>query len=307
MIYTKTTYQDLIDETKIIDKQISSLGLTDKNKKCRFFTYLNIIDATHKAVETGQLSQYLTIHNQKGEIIHAIRQLSELNYIFRLLLPISSYMNAQDKQFMFSRMSQILSGPVFIREENARNSSARNYQFELLIAAEMVDKGYTHVRLKNHPDVLVNAYGRLYPIECKRVVGDSDRSVIHAIDEAIDQLNDYPTPNSIGGIIALDFSRLYEWPNNILEGRSLKSANDFTQNILENNLKALSIRAQSIVKANREKKLLGMIGGISAGYVIPSTNQFGWIHEMALYAYTAENPVGTKIFMRDFTKLRKSL
>ena len=304
MRYTVNSYFEVLEKAETLMAQVQSLSSPLTLRSGRYKSYFNTVRQVDDAIKNDGIDEYLLKNNQKGEVFFALKQLSEMSMIFEHLLPLLSTLHGDNRNNLLERFSLILDGPTYPSEETKENNKARNYQFELLVAARFKQSGYSDIGFFRNPDVLVHSNGRPYPIECKRIFGNSESSILKRVKEAVGQLNDHPIKDSIGGVIALDMSRKYEGSSNVLESRSLQSAEDFIMSQLEQDMLMIQRRSQAVQRATASRKLVAMFTNLSGVYVIPSTKQFGWVHELAVTIFNKEYPDGAAIFMDDLKKLQ---
>jgi len=155
---------------------------------------------------------------------HLAEGLSDLEYFFPLteaaefgdVLP---YLQTLDPSVLRKKIEVILRGPVLPSDEDLASNQARNFLFELTLAARLWRAGF-HPRLGEHPDLICTVGGRELLFECKRPL--SPKKVKKRINEAGDQLRADLRIAAPGarGIIAVSVSKvlnpgdkLYVGPN----------------------------------------------------------------------------------------------
>lgn len=137
---------------------------------------------------------------------------------------LSSY---SDHKSLRERLHMLISGPEFGADENASSSNnrARNYSYELLMAARAAASGY-EVDLSHIADVVLRKGEKTIYIECKRpqTAGKVNRNVKAALEQLSRRMNDDPKPESARAVMALAIDKAIPVAHKLLHTRNEHTA-----------------------------------------------------------------------------------
>lgn len=125
------------------------------------------------------------------------------------------------------KLKDLLAGPDFISEEipGSANVNARNIQFELEMAANLIISGFY---VNNFEDIIFEAFGHRVAVQCKRPL--SRKQVRNNIEKAYSQLNEnnllHESLNK--GFIAISVEKLFNLDEDII---ILQNINDLQEHL----------------------------------------------------------------------------
>ncbi len=299
---TKTTYKELLKRASICSVRLDELSIWPKNKFGRFQFYQRLVGQLDAALEKGNISDFLQVNNQHGDCGFALKQMHELVTIFENVLNLLEIQKKTGEDNTIQKLKFVLSGPNFPREETDKNSAARNYQHELLLASRLFDSGYKDIEFQDNPDILVIVNGRRYGIECKRIIGSSEKTIINSVNTAVEQLEKVKE-NYFAGIVSIDLSVLYEQGSNFLESGTATTADNFVQSELFEQSQFVRQNSSKLIKSASNGLIVSLFASISCVYVLKPTAEMGWVNEVSVCVLDKENVCRAPIFTKDFAKL----
>lgn len=297
------TYRQLVDKSIQVERQLFDKKILHKPILGRYKHYQKTISLLRDHWEAKTMDRFWKDYDQ-GDMGFALKELHELTDIFEQLVYIYDDLSEDSKHFIKEKLPIILSGPNYTVDETPQNSSARNYQFELRLAAKIIAANYKNIAFAEHPDLLVIVDNRPYAFECKRVLGDPESKIPSNIETAIKQLEDNQT-DKFGGIVAVDLSTQYEKGENWLSSSNRSSANKFALDELERVAWVIHNRMYKVKQAAKRGYLVGLILNLSTVYVLSENNEMGWIQETGILVLNKENPSKSPQFMTDFEDLQR--
>lgn len=297
------TYKELLTKSTNAVTKLQGLNVLPKDITGRYKYYHDLIRKLDYAYSNNEMMEFLK-NNNYGETGFALKELSELAYIFEHIFRAYSFMDTTSRDLLVEKTKVILRGPAFTAQETPNNSVARNYQFELRVLAKLVETGYKDIKLRENPDIKVTIDKRAYDFECKRILSASDKALIYNANTAINQLRDN-MGNSHVGIVALDVSPKYEDGKNWLNSPSRQKADSYVLDQLEKKAFTLYGRLQKIQEAGRKNNVIAILLNISSVYKLKN-NELGWINELGILVLDKENPNSAKMFLSDFDSLKNS-
>lgn len=155
----------------------------------RFQLLRSAVDKAHNRIGTFPSSKVLA---------EATRSIFELYLICRCLNPDGRPLG----NTLQSTIRKILEGPQLPRDENERNSAARNFQFELFVGAWLTAGGLD-VRMAE-PDLQMTFLGRPVGVAAKRV--SSQRQLLPRVKDAIEQIE----ASGLDGLVAISVDPLID-------------------------------------------------------------------------------------------------
>lgn len=301
-----TSYDDLIRKAVSFNEKLENLSIWPRGKEGRFQVYIKTVTKLNETLKEGKVSDFLSKHNKNGHIGFILKQLYEFTSILNPIFPILNQFSESETKEIRDRLKTSLSGSIFPKDENTRNNGPRNNQFELLLLSRLLNSGYQNVKMLKNPDILVNNYGRSYSIECKRVIGQTNRALVNTINVAIKQIDNNWNSSFFGGVVALDLSTKYEQGNNFLESGSHDSVHNFVQSQLKKDFNFINSNCPKLLESAKCNKILGVLLNISCVYVLRNNLEMGWVNEIAVGTFNKESPINAPIFVNDFSNLAKS-
>lgn len=294
------SYGALLEKTKEVEQKLLASGLVTKPISGRFKAYQRMIGELDDAWTQKKMADFYK-KGQNDKYGFALKELREMVDIFEQLLVIYGNLSTQNKKELQNRVRQILSGPDFTVDETPANSAARNFQFELRLAAKFIQNGYHDIGFQTNPDLLISVDDRKYGFECKRILGLSERSVIENALKAIKQL-DVHKDNYFGGVVAIDVSAQYEQGQKWLKSKTRDTANTYALDELQKYVQYLYNRLKQLREAASDGFVVAIWMNLSTVYVLENS-ELGWIQESGVLVLDKENPNG-KIFVSDFGKMQ---
>lgn len=301
------SYGKLLERSDKCLDFLKCITLKEKALRGRFGDYKKLIKKIWDDIQIGGKDNILDQIDKKGTrngdvALFALKEFYEIIQILEQVSKLYNSTTEPQKEIITQKISLILGGAVYTKDENDNNNEARNYQFELLIASKLYFSGITDITFEEHPDIIVKVGSLKYAIECKRIFGNFETKTLKRAEEALNQIclikNDI-----FCGTIALDLSTKYEEGKNLLEGSTKQSIEDFAQRCLEQDLNYVYQKSQKIVKAGKKKYLIGIFGNISSIYALRDKSEMGHLNQIAVLALNKENPIKSINFLKDFNKL----
>lgn len=299
-------YQELYDRSRIAYLTLKEYGIINSSTKGRFIEYRRILSEYRNAHAQYKKEKFIDKYS-KDKFAFAFKELLELTDIITALFSIYDSFSDKNKLALRKKVKLTLSGPIFPKHENYKNNNARNFQFELRLATQLIKDGYKDLIFGENPDLSVIINKRCYILECKRIFGKSPRAVRSNIIKAIKQLNRYKN-NFFGKIIALDLSPQFVIGHDFVGGTSINALDNFILSELKEYMIYLRYNIPELNKAARDNSLVALILNISAVYVLfghfglASTFEGGAIEETSILAFNNEN-LRANIFGMDFANL----
>lgn len=298
----KTTYQDLILRADKLFLVLDELGIWPKSKMCRFHQYRKFVSGLDEVRLSDKLDNFLKENSKSGEALFASNQLYEIDYILEAILALRRDSSIPTQKEIDERIGYMLSGPNYTKDENEKNSLARNYQSELRLAARLFNSGYTNIQFGIHPDVLVTINNRAYAIECKRIISRNFQTIIENADLAIKQLIKYKHPKTYAGIVALDVSPFFEKGENLFKSTDEHRAEDGVHAQLEIVGTIIENKSRKISEAVRAGDVCSLIMGVSCLYKL-DTPEIGWMNEYSWRVLVNPNSTMADVVLGDFKSL----
>lgn len=298
------SYENIVNKALGLVEKLDSLGIWPKRKEGRYQYYIKLVSELNIARDNDKVEDFLRKYNSDGHFWFILKQLYELTSILGAVIEaLESGSYAGDKEELVSRVKIALSGPHYPKDENPKNSAPRNAQFELLVFSKLYKSGNKDLRSLLNPDILALINARRYPIECKRVLGETNRALVDAIHKGVKQIKDNWNPEYFSGVVAVDISAKYEKGNSYLECASHESGNELVQSQLEQDFEFVYNNCPKLKEAAKEQKMVGFLLSVSAVYILKDKSDMGWINEIALGVMDRENPSQAPIFISDFKTL----
>ena len=295
----KVKYSELLRRAQSAHQFIDVIGLSSLAKSGRYQRYVKLVSDLDLALKSNQLDAHFEKYgfDKSG---FALKELYELTSIIEHVGALFVRSDDEVKKQITSRVKFVLGGPMFTANETHENSRARNYQFELLMATRLLNRGYMDVRFNENPDLTVKIDNRNYAIECKRIIGDFDDLSRKRVSDAITQLHDHRN-GYYGGVIALDLSQKYEQGKNWLDGKTREGVEKYALDSLQQDLGSIYGRYPKLKLAASSGLVLGVFASYSGVYVLKET-EMGWMHEISAMAMS-EAGERMKRWLIDFRNL----
>jgi len=182
-------------------------------------------------------------------------------------------------------LQAIVSGHVSPREE--RNSSARDYQFELLIAATLKSNGAV-VRFAE-PDVVFEIEGVSYGVAAKRL--KSKQKLGKNLREAEKQM----ASAGLQGVIAIDLGIIFNPQNTFIRADTFSAGSELVGTWLRDFMR---VNRQHMIKDIRPAATLGVMGYVAAMVEDLSVPRLGTTRHSTLLSLRPETEEKLKPFYR---------
>lgn len=296
----KITYRSLLEKSeellqKMIQNQIISTAPYGRFKEYQKIVEI-IADRSEDQISKGVVSGI----NLPFEEVHTLKELREIVEVVDIIMGKYEDMSETSRSKASEKIRIVLTGPTQLVNEHS-NTEARNYQFELRLAAKLIETGY-NVEFNTNPDIIVEANNKLYAIECKRVTGASERSIDDAIDNAITQLIEH-REGFFAGIVALDISALIDQRQLLLLSSDKTRASQRVLDELEKWIRIIAGRNNKL-KKHAHDYIVSLFLNYTGPCVLP--NEVTWGEGLEVMIYGKENPDKTPTFLTDFEKFRLS-
>jgi len=296
-ILTKTSYSELLTRSNVVANNLIKL-MDVSVVESRFSEYQQLLKSLSTAWENNQIRDF-TKRYPKRITLFALKELKEIIIICEEIFDKSDKYSLRYKNDLKIKLKTILGGPFYTFKETSKNSNARNIQFELRIATTCSKTGLT-TKIGELPDVTVEVDDRKYFIECKRIIGKSERTIFNNLDNALNQINNNPV-EYYSGIICLDVSPQFDNGNLILKKNNVVTAEKFVLDQLEKYVFYIYKRSEKLKKLATKKKI-GMLWLNFSG-VYEVQDGFGWINENGLLVLNKENKLQSEQILKDFSVL----
>lgn len=297
------SYDTLIEKTKSIEPFLNSISLLDKAKRGRLYFYINLITQLNKAIKDGTYDNFLKKFDH-AKCGFALKELREIVFILENICFLHLTINNGHKAEIERKLAHILTGPNFTSHETSANSTARNYQFELLLTARLFSKGLKTIYFFTNPDIHLETNNRKYAIECKRITGDFISLSIQRTEDAIKQLLKLPEGQYFGGIVALDLSSKYEQGSRWLDSKNHDTAENYIQGLLGKDLAHIYQKSTKTKQAAENGRVVALIANVSAVYTLKERKELGWVNEIAFLMFNKELPFREHVILTDFAPLK---
>lgn len=197
---SKISFRDKSSKIEEVCSWLSDHGI--KIERSRTNTYKTHINEMADYYEKGQVDELLRLRSMH-DLVNSSFEANELIQIYEGLSDLKF------KSFV-DKLIEVNKGPIWLNKENASASNkARNFAFELHIAARFSKAGY-EIDLSDDADLIVKDHQYDLFIECKRP--QADHGVHSNVKDALKQLNKrYCASKSskiIRGLIALSITRV---------------------------------------------------------------------------------------------------
>lgn len=271
------------------------------NASSRFDYYAKTVEALADAYEAKTVDKLPAKHNIP-DMGFCLKELRELVSIFEFAQKqLRTIRKEEAKTFIF-KLKTILDGATMTHQESHKNSHARNYQFELRLAAKFYEAGYTNISYDSGHDLLIKIRGRKYAIECKRVTTDKTDVIIRRTNEAIEQLE--KNKNYYAGIVALDITQKFEKGVNWIVSDDRKNAGNFVAKTISDLLDEVRNRDQKVKSAAKDETIVMIIGNLSCAYLIEKTKDLGWFQQSMFFILNEENTSQGNTTKSDLSQLK---
>ncbi len=298
-----TSYGNLLKRTEVVKQKLEEYYIWPKDKFGRLHRYEKVVFGLDKSLKNNTVDDYLKRNNSTGEVGFALKQLFEMVFISENVLGIFRRATEEERKQLAKRIKDVLSGPPYTKNETASNSLARNSQFELLLAARLISRGYNDVKLLENPDILVKIKDRNYAFECKRLTSQSKSAITDNVNNAITQITRNRSNDVFGRVVAVDLSSQYEKGENWLGGKSHNSAENFAQRELGKDAMYIIKNCPKLIENAKANIIVSLIVGMSCVYVLNEKPELGWINELSVCVFDKENIFRAPIFKEDFARL----
>ena len=292
-------YRELVEKAKNIKSFIHNELNTSTSGRFEF--YVRVINDLANAYESKNVDQLATEY-PVPDIGFALKELTEIVSIFEFAQMQIKTIRPEEKDTFKSKLKSILRGPAMTHDETPESSHARNYQFELRLAAKFYDAGYTNISYDSGHDLVVKIRGRKYAIECKRVTTDKTEVLIKRTNIAIEQLVN--NRNFYAGIVALDITQKFENGINWVVSDSRANAANFVAKTISDLLDEIHTRDQKIKTAAKHEELVAIIGNLSCAYLIEPKRELGWLQQNMFFLLGVENTTQVNTTKSDLSQLK---
>ena len=200
---TNLKYEDIFAKLNQFQAWLDSLNI--HYEKGRLEELVRSIEQICKHYKEGTFED---LRNIKGDEYLSMSLVQAIPFI-RIFNSFSQYKAAIPKRLI----SSALDGPFLSRQEvsGSSNVNPRNYLFELELAAELIEKGFTVTKFD---DVQFSFESIKYNIQCKRLI--SAKGIQTNIHKAYTQLQSNFDGEKDQGIIALSIEKIIETDRKIL-------------------------------------------------------------------------------------------
>ena len=162
-----------------------------------------------------------------------------------------------DQDALRERLRMLISGPEFGSNEKPESSSnrARNYGFELLMAARAAAGGY-RVDLSHIADLVLRKGEKTIYIECKRPqsAGKLNRNVKDAMGQLKKRMDDDPTPMAVRAVLAVAVDKIIPVAHKVLHTTNEHTAGKTIERLVTK----LHDEHHSILKSTHDRRTIGV-------------------------------------------------
>lgn len=232
----KIKYTELTDKAKkFLNSCENNLQINQRElENCWINRAIKLIKGLSQTLgDNDAKEKYLSKYNQNSECLLSLIYLHELSFIYdKIVKP-----QVISVKYLAPRIKKIIKAPLLASQENSNTSEGRNYLFELLFLAELLDRNFKANlgEFNGNPDIKVDVNSHTYSVECKRIF--SEKSFISNFIKAKGQLNKSLNNKKYNfGIPVIDVSRVFvikEKGNFLLKSGVEQEANEKALDTLE--------------------------------------------------------------------------
>lgn len=253
LLWSAVAFENLLAQASALLLRLSELGIR-VNPSSRFHRYCGAIDDLRSAAH----NESVRMNAVDLRLLHeATYEVQQMDFILEQL-SCPPLLAGWEK-----RIQTAVSGTALPQDERT-DSSARNAQFELLIAALCKQGGHSIVL--DEPDVVVDAGQLSFGIAAKRI--RSVRQLRKRIRDARDQIR----KSSHEGIICLDLTGIHNPAHAFLMTDSSRAAANTAQVTADRYAKGIQNRLQGLLG---ERLVFGLMIHVSCLFFMYTTFQFG--------------------------------
>ncbi|MFA5894421.1 MAG: hypothetical protein WC851_01430 [Candidatus Shapirobacteria bacterium] len=286
------SYEELLVGRDILDKLLLQLGI-QINRADRVHLAYGHLENLIKLANSPELKKrYLLENSEKNEVYYSLNEIMELDNILKNINP-----NRQDGRILKSKFEILLSGPLLPTEENNKNNQPRNALFELSLLADMESRGFYCKLYDPNPDIVVQANGKSYCIECKRIFSNNglDRAINDAKNQLVKTLYIHKKSR---GIIAISITRAFTNGS-----KNIKTPNENTVNeFLSDELRKFVDSNKNLWEKVKNNKIIAIILHISAYVVFKEDLPMSWSRYLVITNIHDKDPKFKSLY-KDFSKL----
>lgn len=233
----KTTYTELIDNAREFLKYCDNkLQINQQETKNSWIDRaIELVNGLNQTLEDNDAKEkYLSKYNQNAECLLSLVYLSELSFVYKKI--VKSQVTSVN--YLASRIRKIIKAPLLVSDEdfNKNTNEGRNYLFELLFFAELLDRNFKANlgQFNDNPDIEVVVNSHTYAVECKRIF--SEKSFISNFQKVKNQLNKSLSNKKYNfGIPVIDVSRVF-----VVKKEIIKEKGDFKKRKIDRVLPAIT-------------------------------------------------------------------
>ena len=224
-------------------------------------------------ISKGRLKKYEAILKELSEsfesknydkldnlYLHVLSSATEFQDIIRIFNGLKD-LDFDSNPKLSDTLKKAIYGPHYITDETHKNNSGRNYQFELVLCSYLnkPDLGLSFIP-NSQSDAAAKFLNKTYLFECKRL--HSKNQIEKNVKDAANQLTrrlKTKVGSNYRGIIAIDFSKVYNPDFQLLESGNDESLVNYIQQEVRNIIEQYHNSWQRIICKYNKKIIAVMI------------------------------------------------